>query len=229
MTLKNNWVNGDFVGADDLNATATQVNTNTGDITAVASGKADKSRSITAGAGLTGGGDLTANRTLAADFGTGAGKVCQGNDPRLSDPRTPGDNTVTPAKLHSTVFGTSSGTVVQGNDSRLAAPQAPSSDTMASGSTVTAAVTTPRHRMYVTALAVAATIAAPTGSPANGWQNVYRIQDDGTARALTWNAVFRAVGVTLPTTTVAGKTLYVAAEYNSAASTWDVLAVGQAT
>lgn len=106
MTLKNNWVNGDFVGADDLNATATQVNTNTGDITAVASGKADKSRTITAGAGLTGGGDLTANRTLAADFGTGAGKVCQGNDPRLSDPRTPGDNTVTTAKLQDSAVTT---------------------------------------------------------------------------------------------------------------------------
>lgn len=47
------------------------------------------SRAITAGTGLTGGGDLTADRTLAVDFGTGAGKVTQGNDTRLSDARTP--------------------------------------------------------------------------------------------------------------------------------------------
>lgn len=46
-------------------------------------------RTVSAGTGLTGGGDLTANRTLAPDFGTGAGKVTQGNDSRLSDARTP--------------------------------------------------------------------------------------------------------------------------------------------
>ncbi len=46
-------------------------------------------RTITASTGLTGGGDLSANRSLAADFGTGAGKVTQGNDSRLSDARTP--------------------------------------------------------------------------------------------------------------------------------------------
>lgn len=51
--------------------------------------KVPTSRTITAGAGLTGGGDLSADRTLAADFGTGAGKVTQGNDSRLSDARTP--------------------------------------------------------------------------------------------------------------------------------------------
>lgn len=42
------------------------------------------SRQIIAGTGLTGGGDLTADRTLAADFGTGVGKVTQGNDVRLA-------------------------------------------------------------------------------------------------------------------------------------------------
>jgi hypothetical protein len=52
--------------------------------TAVESGKVATSRTITAGTGLTGGGDLTANRTLAADFGTAAGKVAQGNDTRIT-------------------------------------------------------------------------------------------------------------------------------------------------
>lgn len=36
-------------------------------------------RTISAGSGLTGGGDLSANRTLAVDFGTTAGKVAEGN------------------------------------------------------------------------------------------------------------------------------------------------------
>jgi hypothetical protein len=39
--------------------------------------------------GLQGGGDLSANRNLSAVFGTGLGTVCQGNDARLSDVRTP--------------------------------------------------------------------------------------------------------------------------------------------
>jgi hypothetical protein len=61
--------------------------------------KAIATRAISAGSGLTGGGDLSADRTLAADFGTAAGKVCQGNDARLSDTRTPTDNSVTTAKI----------------------------------------------------------------------------------------------------------------------------------
>lgn len=41
------------------------------------------SRTISAGTGLTGGGNLTADRTVAVSFGTTAGTVCQGNDARL--------------------------------------------------------------------------------------------------------------------------------------------------
>ncbi len=42
---------------------------------------------VTAGTGLTGGGTSGAV-SLAADFGTGAGEVCEGNDSRLADDRT---------------------------------------------------------------------------------------------------------------------------------------------
>lgn len=41
-------------------------------------------RTITAGTGLTGGGDLSANRTLAVAYGTSSGTATQGNDSRLS-------------------------------------------------------------------------------------------------------------------------------------------------
>ncbi len=46
-------------------------------------GKADETITISAGTGLTGGGDLTANRTLSANFGTTAGTIAQGNDSRI--------------------------------------------------------------------------------------------------------------------------------------------------
>lgn len=46
--------------------------------------KADKATTVTAGTGLTGGGDLSANRTLAVSYGTTAGTAAQGNDSRIT-------------------------------------------------------------------------------------------------------------------------------------------------
>lgn len=45
------------------------------------------SRTITAGVGLAGGGDLSANRTLSVNFGSSSTTACAGNDPRLSNDR----------------------------------------------------------------------------------------------------------------------------------------------
>lgn len=96
------------------------------------------------------------------------------------------------------------------------------------GTVTSAATITPTadlSDMYtVTALAVGAAIAAPSGTPTDGQRLLIRIKDNGTARALTWNAIYRVIGVTLPTTTVATKTLYVGCIYNSADSVWDVVA-----
>jgi hypothetical protein len=47
-------------------------------------------RTITAGTGLTGGGNLTADRTLNVSFGTTAGTAAQGNDSRFHNPVTIG-------------------------------------------------------------------------------------------------------------------------------------------
>lgn len=56
-------------------------------------------RQINAGTGLTGGGNLTADRTLAVQYGTTAGTAAQGNDGRLSDTRNPRPNSVTENSL----------------------------------------------------------------------------------------------------------------------------------
>lgn len=66
---------------DDLN----DLNTRT---TAVESGKVPTTRLITAGTGLTGGGSLAADRTLAVSYGTAAGTAAQGNDSRFTDAST---------------------------------------------------------------------------------------------------------------------------------------------
>ena len=62
--------------------------------------KVPTSRAVSAGSGLTGGGDLSADRTIVADFGTGAGKVTEGNDARLSDARTPTTHAASQRRRH---------------------------------------------------------------------------------------------------------------------------------
>lgn len=52
--------------------------------------KVATTRTVTAGAGLTGGGDLSADRTLAVSFGTTAGTAAQGNDSRITGALQPG-------------------------------------------------------------------------------------------------------------------------------------------
>lgn len=84
-----------------------------------------------------------------------------------------------------------------------------------------------RNQNVVSALASALTIAAPSGTYVRGNTLLISIKDNGTARALTWNSIYRPVGVTLPTTTVLSKIMYVGAIYNSAESVWDVISVGQ--
>lgn len=46
--------------------------------------KASTSTTVSAGTGLSGGGDLSTNRTLSANFGTTAGTIAQGNDSRIT-------------------------------------------------------------------------------------------------------------------------------------------------
>lgn len=96
---------------------------------------------------------------------------------------------------------------------------------VASAATITPVAT--NTLVDVTAQAAALTIAAPSGTAINGWRMQLRIKDNGTARALTFNAIYRVVGVSLPSTTVAGKVLIISAIYNSASVKWDVYAINQ--
>ncbi len=94
--------------------------------------KADKTTTVSAGTGLTGGGDLSTNRTLEVSYGTSAGTSCQGNDARLSDSRTPtahvhdaSDVNAGTLSISRIPTGTSSTTVCVGNDSRLSDARTP--------------------------------------------------------------------------------------------------------
>ena len=82
----------------------------------------------------------------------------------------------------------------------------------------------------MTGLTGAITMLAPSGTPTDGQKLVLRFHDNGTARGITWTTSaggYRAIGTTLPTTTVANKTIYVGCIYNTTAGFWDVVAVTQ--
>jgi hypothetical protein len=98
-----------------------------------------------------------------------------------------------------------------------------------SSSTPTPVGSHKENEYYLTTLAVSATFAAPSGTPANGNTLLIRIKDNGTARTLSWNSIYRIVGTTLPTTTTVSKTLYVGCIYNSTDSKWDVVSVVEQT
>jgi hypothetical protein len=93
-----------------------------------------------------------------------------------------------------------------------------------------AATVTPvgtNDQVNITAQAVGLTIANPSSTPVDGWGIVIRIKDNGTPQTIVFGTQYRAVGTTLPTTTVAGKTLYVACVWNNADSKLDVVSVAQ--
>ncbi len=64
-----------------------------------------------------------------------------------------------------------------------------------------------------------------TGSPTDGQNIIIRWKDAGVSKTLTWDAIFVAIGVTLPASTTAGKWQYVGCQYNSGAAKFHAIAV----
>lgn len=102
---------------------------------------------------------------------------------------------------------------------------APRIQAVTSAATVTP--TFSNDMVKITAQAAALALANPTGTAVPGWGLAIRIKDNGTARAISYGTQYRAIGVTLPTTTVISKTLYLGLVYNADDAKWDVVAVAQ--
>lgn len=189
--------------------------------------KADSARTVSAGTGLTGGGDLTADRTLAVDFGTGAGKVTQGNDSRLSDQRTPTDGSVTAAKLSGTGDGILA--VISGTLSRVPKIQTRVGTTVSSAAPAINVDNCDQFNITALAVAITSMSSGLSGTPYDGQKLLIRIKDNGTARAITWGASFKSSGTApLLATTVAGKTHHVGLIYDAEVSKWVCIAVDAA-
>jgi hypothetical protein len=88
---------------------------------AAAAGAVQTTRAINTTGALSGGGDLSADRTLSVTTGTTAGTVCAGNDSRLSDARTPTAHTH-PISTGITGLGTGVATALAVNVGSAGAP-----------------------------------------------------------------------------------------------------------
>lgn len=76
----------------------------------------------------------------------------------------------------------------------------------------------------ISAQAGALSVAAPTGTPTDGQSLIIRVRDNGTTRAISWNAIYTAfTGIDLRTATVVGKPLIFQFIYNSSTSNWELL------
>ena len=75
----------------------------------------------------------------------------------------------------------------------------------------------------ITAQATGLTLANPTGTFTEGQALMIRIKDNGTARTIAFDTNYRAIGVTLPTTTVISKTMYLGIIYNSTDAKFDII------
>jgi hypothetical protein len=91
--------------------------------------------------------------------------------------------------------------------------------------TTSTATLTPDLNLFdafeITAQAAGLLIANPTGTVRNFDGFIIRVTDNGTARALSYGANYRAFGAALPTTTTIGKTIYLICIYNSTDNLYD--------
>jgi len=90
-------------------------------------------------------------------------------------------------------------------------------------SSATVTPTSANDLVKITAQTVGLTLANPTGTFTEGQALMIRIKDNGTAQTITFDTNYRAIGFTLPITTVASKTMYVGVIYNATDAKWDIL------
>jgi hypothetical protein len=107
----------------------------------------------------------------------------------------------------------------------VATAKNPSVQPVSSAATVTP--TFSNDLVDITAQAVGLTLANPTGTAVNGWGVVIRIKDNGTPQTIAYGTQYVAIGISKPTTTVAGKVLNLGMIYNANLTRWEIVSAAQ--
>jgi len=92
-------------------------------------------------------------------------------------------------------------------------------------SSATVTPTSTNDLVKITAQAAGLTIANQTGTMTEGQALMIRIKDNGTAQTIAFGTNYRAIGVTLPTTTTISKTIYLGCIWNDTDTKFDILGV----
>jgi len=149
-------------------------------------------------------------------------------DATISDVRGTSGDVVGPASAVAdriAAFNGTTGKLIKDGGKTVAELRAPAIQTVASAATVTP--TFLDDMVTITALATNLTLANPSGTAIPGLGMVIRIKDNGTARTISYGTQYRAIGVTLPGTTVINKLLYLGCIWNATDTRFDVISVGQ--
>lgn len=90
-----------------------------------------------------------------------------------------------------------------------------------------------RNVHTISALGVAVVYGLPAGGTiVDGNSLTIRLKDNGNAKTIGWHAIYRSldtVNLPLPTTTVAGKWMYLGFIYNGTDAKWDLISVRNQT
>ena len=117
--------------------------------------------------------------------------------------------------------GTNIATALSGKSARLK----PRLVTAASTATLTPDIDT-ANVYELSAQAAVLTVANPSGTPNDGDVFIFRIKDNGTARAISFGANYANVsGLDTITTTVISKWNYIGVQYNAAAAKWHIISI----
>lgn len=201
--------------------------------------KAPTSRAITAGTGLTGGGTLAADRTLAVSYGTASGTAVQGNDARVTADQAAGTasiRTLGTGALQAAAgdHGHPATAITSGTFDPARFPRVfhggVSTATMTGGQSLNVNASSLTYatvlRLTLTTATTANTLNVPTGTPLDG--QVYKIHAvaSGGTRNFQFAAGYRiSTGVTRgPYSIASGEVFIGAIEYSELIGSWVIVA-----